>query len=117
MTINKPVVSVNGNPLTLEQAPFIDRGNTLIPLRFVVEALGGKVDWNQDERKVTILRGDKLIELWNDQNDLIVNGHRITAEVPPRLANNLTMVPLRVISENLGWKVGWDQATYTVTLQ
>jgi hypothetical protein len=117
LTINNKKVSVNGKTMTLEQAPIIIDGNTMIPVRFVTEALGGTVRWDDKERKVTIIRGSALIDLWLDQPDLLATGQRLTAEVAPKLMNSLTLVPLRIISENMGWKVGWDQKTQTVTLQ
>ncbi|SDJ09418.1 stalk domain-containing protein [Paenibacillus naphthalenovorans] len=117
LTINKKDVTVNGKKMMLEQAPVIEKGNTLIPIRFVTDALGGTVRWDDTERKVTVIRGGKMIDLWIDNPDLIVNGQRVTAEVPPVIMNNLTMVPLRILSENLGWKVTWDPQTRQVTLQ
>jgi hypothetical protein len=117
LTIDNRKAAVNNQTVTLEQAPVIINGNTMIPVRFVAEALGAKVLWDGNERKVTLLRGTKLIDLWIDHPDLLVNGQRTTAEVAPVIMNNLTMVPLRIIAENMGWKVSWDQKTRTVTLQ
>jgi hypothetical protein len=117
LTINNRKVSVNDNTLTLDQAPIIINGNTMIPIRFVTEALGGTVKWDDTERKVTIIRDGKLLDLWIDNPDLLVNGQRITAEVAPKIMNNLSMVPLRIIAENMGWKVGWDPKGQIVTLQ
>ncbi|WP_311764940.1 stalk domain-containing protein [Paenibacillus agricola] len=117
LTINKTAVSVNGKNMVLEQAPVIVQGNTLIPIRFVTDALGGTVRWDEKERKVTVIRGDKLIDLWIDHPDLIINGQRVTAEVAPKIMSNVTVVPLRVLSENLGWKVTWDEKTQQITLQ
>ncbi|MEW9702591.1 stalk domain-containing protein [Paenibacillus sp. SI8] len=117
LTVNKKQVSLNGKSVTLEQAPTIIKDNTMIPIRFVAEALGGTIKWDDKERKVTITRGDKLIDLWIDNPDLIVNGDRVTAEVAPKIMNNLTMVPLRLISEKLGWKVGWEPKSQGITLE
>ncbi|OXM86373.1 stalk domain-containing protein [Paenibacillus rigui] len=117
LTINKTAVTVNGKSMTLEQAPVIVSGNTLIPIRFVTDALGGEVRWDDKERKVTVIRGSKMIELWVDSPELVATGQRVTAEVAPTIMNNLTVVPLRILSENLGWKVTWDEKTKQITLQ
>lgn len=117
LTVNKKQVTVNSKAMTLEQAPTIVNDNTLIPIRFVTEALGGIVKWDDKERKVTVIRGDKLIDLWIDNADLLANGDRVTAEVAPKIMNNVTMVPLRVISEKLGFKVGWDPQNYGISLE
>jgi exopolysaccharide biosynthesis protein len=117
LTVNKKQATLNSKPMTLEQAPTIVKDNTLVPIRFVTEALGGTVKWDDKERKVTVLRGDKLIILWIDQADLLVNGGRVTAEVAPAIMNNVTMVPLRLISERLGFKVGWDPQNYGISIE
>jgi hypothetical protein len=48
---------------------------------------------------------------------LIADGTAVTAEVPPILAGERTMVPLRIISEQLGFKVTWDPVAYSITLE
>jgi hypothetical protein len=58
-----------------------------------------------------------LLELWLDQHELIADGTAVTAEVPPILAGERTMVPLRIISEQLGFKVTWDPVAYSITLE
>ncbi|MEF3309103.1 stalk domain-containing protein [Paenibacillus sp. GYB004] len=117
LTIDQKSLTVNGAGIQLDQAPVIVEGNTLVPVRFVVEAMGGKLTWVDEERKVVIMKDNHLIELWLDKKDLIADGERITAEVPPVLMTERTMVPLRIIAENMGWKVTWDEMTRSVTLQ
>jgi hypothetical protein len=117
LTVNKNTATLNNKTMTLEQAPIIMSGNTMVPVRFVTEALGGTVSWSDSERKVTITRGEKLIELWINNPNLLVNGDTVTAEVAPLIVNNLTLVPLRVISEKLGWKVGWEPNGQIITLE
>ncbi|MDF2439916.1 MAG: hypothetical protein JWN98_900, partial [Abditibacteriota bacterium] len=45
---------LNGRNTTLEQAPMIRRGSTLVPLRFVSESLGANVKWNAQRQVVNI---------------------------------------------------------------
>jgi len=47
LTMNKKVAQKNGASVSLSTAPFIHNGKTMIPLRFVAEALDGSVTWNQ----------------------------------------------------------------------
>jgi len=51
MQIGNRAASVNGQRTLLEQAPIIHNGSTLVPLRFVSEALGAQVSWD-DARQV-----------------------------------------------------------------
>jgi N-acetylmuramoyl-L-alanine amidase len=54
--INTNAARVNGRNVTLEQPPVIQNGRTLTPARFVAEALGATVEWDEKSRKVTITR-------------------------------------------------------------
>jgi len=47
---------------------------------------------------------------------LFVNGQEIVTDVPPVVESGRTLVPLRAITEPLGFEVGWDAAAQTVTL-
>jgi len=47
---------VNDRFVTLNAAPYIQSGRTLVPVRFVSEALGADVQWNKDTKTVTITK-------------------------------------------------------------
>jgi hypothetical protein len=49
--------TVDGQSQTLDEAPFVVGSRTLIPLRFVAQALGAAVDWNQGSNTVRITGG------------------------------------------------------------
>jgi len=55
MHVNNPLVTVNGQTITLPVAPYVDNGSTLIPLRFFSEQFGAQVGWNADTRTVSIV--------------------------------------------------------------
>lgn len=46
-----------------------------------------------------------------------INGQDVKTDVAPIIQNERTMVPLRVVSENLGVEVSWNQDTKEVTLE
>lgn len=60
--------------------------------------------------------GMKKIDAWFGDIKLMVNGSQVQSDAQPFMYNNTTYVPLRLISEALGQKVGWDQNTYTVSV-
>lgn len=53
--IGKTVITVNGKKLTVDSAPVITNGRTMVPIRFIMENLGAELKWNNTEKKVTIL--------------------------------------------------------------
>jgi hypothetical protein len=117
LTINKKTILVNGKSMTIDQPPVNLNGTTLVPIRFVIEQLGGTVTWDPKEKKASILRGSQLIDFWVGKKDFIINGHTAAALGAPQMINGRTMVPLRVLSEKLGWKVTWDDKTKSILLQ
>ncbi|HEY3247386.1 MAG TPA: copper amine oxidase N-terminal domain-containing protein [bacterium] len=48
---------VNGRLVTLDVPPMVVQGRTLVPLRFVSEAMGARVDWDPSARTVFITSG------------------------------------------------------------
>ena len=55
VTIDSNEAFVNGNKLYLSTVPKIIGESTYVPLRFISEALGAKVEWNGNTRTITIL--------------------------------------------------------------
>ena len=45
-----------------------------------------------------------------------INGRRIRPDSPPELISGRTLVPIRAVAENLGYKVDWDAETRTVAM-
>lgn len=47
---------------------------------------------------------------------IVIDGKTVTTDVAPMIVNSRTMVPVRVISENLGADVEWDNSTRTISV-
>jgi len=82
-------------------------GRTVVPIRAIVEALGGTIEWEGTERKVTINFDSTTIELWIDNPRAKVNGTEVYIDpnnhsVKPIIINDRTMLPLRFVAESLG---------------
>ncbi|WP_339221087.1 copper amine oxidase N-terminal domain-containing protein [Paenibacillus sp. FSL H8-0332] len=62
LTINNRTALKNGASVSLSAAPFIHNGKTMIPLRFVAEALDGSVTWNPNTQTAFVSKpGAKLL--------------------------------------------------------
>jgi Copper amine oxidase N-terminal domain len=57
LQIGSTNATVNGQTQTLDSPPFVEGSRTLVPLRFVAQALGANVDWNNNTSTVTITGG------------------------------------------------------------
>lgn len=107
-------IMVSGKEIKPETPAYIENGRTMVPLRFISEALGEKVDWNAETKSVII--GDNKAVLAIGSKEIDANGKKITIDSPAVIKNSRTFVPLRAISEILGAKVDWDGATKTVSI-
>lgn len=96
--------------------PYIKNGRTLVPIRFVSEEMGAKVNWDGKKREVLIEKGGKKITLRIGSKEVYVSGVKKIIDVPAELKANRTMVPLRFISEAFGAKVYWSDAEKKVTI-
>lgn len=108
---------LNGRPLATDVPPLLTGGRVLVPVRVVAEALGAKVHWNEEARKVVITRPQAEITLVLGKNTASVNGTPAPLDVSAQIAGGRTLVPLRFVSEALGLAVDWDGATKTVMLE
>lgn len=92
---------LNGSLVT-DYDVMIRNERALVPIRFISGGLGGAVDWDGKEAKVTIEKGQDKIVLFINKDKAVVNGKETTLDHVVVLHNDLTYVPLRLISENLG---------------
>jgi hypothetical protein len=120
LTIGKAEMDVNGMPVALDAAPVIQNGRTLLPLRALIETLGGKVIWNGTTRMATVTLGSRTVAVIIGDPMGLVGGKKVAidpanAKVVPVIINGRTMLPLRFIAENLGLDLAWDAATRTIS--
>ncbi|MDD4613877.1 MAG: stalk domain-containing protein [Caldisericia bacterium] len=123
LQIGNKTVYVNGKAVEIEAAPFVDKnsGRTLVPIRIVAESVGAQIGWEGTERKITLVQGDTIVELWIGKPIAEVNDVPTPIDVnapnlSPMVVNGRTVLPLRFVAENLGCGIGWDGATQTITL-
>lgn len=121
LTIGSNIAVVDGAQKTLDSKPLLYSYNknsyTMVPVRFVSEQLGAKVDWSDATKTVTITMGNKVLTLKiNEVKPAIGLDAPAILYTDPVLKAPRTMVPLRYVSEQLGAKVDWDNNAKTVTI-
>ncbi len=111
-------VTLDGNEISFPDAkPFIDqRDRVLVPIRFVSEALGALVDWENKSRTAVIKQDDDEIRYTVYQPMAYLNGEMMVMDTYGILKDQRTMVPIRFISELLGCDVAWDENNSTVII-
>lgn len=108
---------VDGRRVETSPPPFIDAGRTLVPMRALFEALGASVEWDDQTRTVTARRADRRVRVTIDRRLACLSEGCLEAallDVPARIRDDRTFVPLRFVATALGAAVRWDGATRTV---
>jgi len=126
--IGRPWCRVNDKPTKLPVAPYLRQGRTMVPVRFFAEVLGYTVDYDFSDpamKKVMIYTPDNVsnavmdekqqpeknnrpfITLFIDQTTVIIGGISVEMDTTPELVKGTTMVPLRFVSQTLGYYVNW----------
>ena len=105
-----------GEDVENDVAPIIRNDRTMLPIRFIAEALGAEVGWDGETRTVTITTEDITIEIVIDQSFATVNGEAVELDSPAFIESDRTFLPLRFVSENLGAQVDWVEETRQVVI-
>lgn len=118
-------VLVNGSPIQSDFTPYVTKGRTFVPVRELTEGLGAEVNWDGENMTVEIKFGEKTILLKINSDVTYVDGKKkiVEEDQVPKLAlyssprvETKTMIPLRFVSETLGYNVSWDEKTSTVLI-
>jgi len=114
--IGRKTAEINGIPVTLDVPPRIMSGRTMVPFRFIGEAMGAEVAWEASEQKITLTLFGKQIVLRIGSTTAMVNGNPVVLDAPPTIIGGRTLVPIRFVSESLGAKVDWEGTQQRITI-
>lgn len=117
---NEPAVYMNGTQMTFSVNPFIENDRTLVPMRAIFEAVGAEVQWDGETQTVIAARDKNgkttFVTLQIDSKNAFIDGTETAIDVPAKLVNDNTFVPLRFVVESLGEKVEWDSDNFAVRI-
>lgn len=104
-------VLVDGLPVTFENTQPVNLNERiLVPFRAIAEALHVEVTWDDETRIVGATAGQTSVRLQIGNETAYRNGTPIPLDVPPKILNGRTLIPLRFFSEAFDCKVDWDSS-------
>lgn len=74
LQLDKTLATVNGNPVVLDVPATVVSGRTMVPAKFVAEATGASVGWNEKTRTVTVDSRSTSNEVSTTYRSLVVDG-------------------------------------------
>lgn len=89
--------------------PFLDENDrTLVPIRTMFEELGYEVVYNSDLKTVTVSKGEVIVQLCIDSNEIFIGDKLFTAmDTKPQIINDRVHIPLRYVADAIGFEVVW----------
>ncbi len=107
---------INGEKVESEVDPVTENDRTLVPLRAIFEAMGAEVSWDDASQTAKVAADGITIQVVIDDVVMKKNGEDVILDVPARLINDRTMVPVRAISEGIGADVDWNEEEQKVLI-
>ena len=106
MTIGASEYVVDKQLFTMDAAPYIDSNwRTMIPIRALAEAFDADVEWDENDRTVTIEYNEQTIVMTVGETAYTVNGEEATMDTEPVIQDSRTYVPIRFAAEAMGFEV------------
>jgi len=120
--IGQESYKVDGIDKKMDTKAMIVEGRTMLPIRFLAESIGARINWTPATQVINLYLGLIEIEMQVNNPQATVNGKKVMIDsnnplvkpivVPP----GRTLLPLRFVAENLRCKVDWNAAKQEVTV-
>jgi len=105
---------INGEAVKSDVNPVVINNRTLVPVRSIFEKLGADVTWIGSKKQVIIKSNSVRIVLNVDKTRAYVGDKPVELDVAPTIINSRTVIPVRFVSEILGYDVKWESKTNSV---
>lgn len=120
LQIGNPIMQVNGTEKEIDPGrgtvPVIINNRTLLPIRAVVEEIGGSAEWEESTQTAIFTYNCDVVKLTVNNTTAYLNDTSHTLDSAPTIINNRTMLPIRFIAESFKFSVNWNEAEQIVTI-
>lgn len=122
------IVDGKEETVKMEAAPFIENDRTMLPLRYVAEAIGAEVKYDKETRTATFTKGEIVASIQIDGNKIVLaDGNEIVMDTKPVNKNGRIFVSLTNIAkvfnltngntdDKVEQDIEWDKETRTVII-
>lgn len=113
----------------MDVAPFIENDRTMMPLRYVAEALSCDVKWDSITRTASFTKDELTASIQIDGDEIVLsNGEKIQMDSKPIIKNDRLCVSLTNVAkvfnltngntkDKIDQDIEWDQDSKTVTIR
>ncbi|UFJ42194.1 LysM peptidoglycan-binding domain-containing protein [Brevibacillus humidisoli] len=98
---------IDGKGVASDVQPIIRNGRMLVPIRVIAEKGDLAVSFDASSKTVH-LKGEQQIQVTVNSRQAWANGNKVQLDAAPTIVSGRTLVPIRFVSEVLGYHVSWD---------
>ncbi len=116
-------VVLEAKAIQFDARPELTNNRTMVPVRFIAEAVGYKVEYlpKGTDTIIRLSKGDSIVDLTIGKRELTRKLGNVQVsrqiDVEPYIKDDRTYVPVRFFAEEIGLDVQWVQAKQTVVLR
>ena len=115
-TVGSKEYTVDGTTKTMDAEAYVQNNRTMVPVRYLSEAFGiAPENVLFSNGVVTIIAGEKVVQVKVGSADLVMNGAIITMDAKAEIKDGRAYVPMKFIAAALGVSSNWDSVTKTAT--
>lgn len=116
-TMGSNIIKLNGADKQIDSPPVFVNGRTFVPIRALVENIGGIIGYNPDTEEITINYKNMTLVMQIGNTMATLNSTPVEMDVAPYIsAEGRTMIPLRFVSENFGLNVIWHDNNQSIEI-
>lgn len=118
MTVGENKLNSGENEILLDSPAYINgEGYTMLPVRAIAEALDATVNWDENTKTVSILRGQRIMSIEVGSDEMYINGTKVPMNTKAAIKDERIFVPVRDIANALSISnIEWNEETKTITL-
>lgn len=120
LKIDSPYMYVSGKLQEISPgqgtAPVLKNCSPFLPLRAVIEALGGNITVNSLDNGITVTLNDKTLKLWVNKTQIMLNGIDKKMSTAPQYIKGKAMLPLSFYKDFLGLNMKWYEKENSIII-
>lgn len=103
--VGKKYFEVDGNRNTMDAAPVIKSGRTLLPLRYAANAVNvtnNDISWDSKTKKATVKKGESTVVFTAGSKNMLKDNKTTRMDIAPVITGGRILLPLRYVANALG---------------
>lgn len=111
-------IHYNASIVNTTQPAVLEDGRISLALRDFFEGINVPVTWSTDDRSATVTTENKLIVIYPDTGKITINDKEMLLDASPQMVGYRVYVPLRFLSEQLGYQVNYaiEEGTHVIRI-